>query len=261
MIDIHTHILPGLDDGSDNQEDSLSMVRMAAESGVRAIVATPHCNQEGSYDNFYTEELKRAYHKLDAAIKAEGLEIMLLLGMEIYYSEDLPEKIKSGKVIGLNGSCYYLVEFPFDISPQRFRDSLYDILNPGHVVPVIAHPERYYCVQRDPQMIYRLVMDGCLPQINKGSLSGRFGRETFYTAMELLEHNLVFCVASDAHTPYIRTTHMKETFEFLSQQYSDSCARLLLDENPEKLVCGHKADMRPYARRVQREQFRQMRRG
>ena len=130
------------------------------------------------------------------------------------------------------------------------------MLEPDRVVPVIAHPERYYCVQRDPQLIYQLVMDGCVTQVNKGSIAGKFGKEAYYAAMELLEYNLVGCVASDAHTSYMRTTHMEEVYDFLEKQYSTECAELLLHDNPEKITQNQNLGMRAAARPVRKRYFR-----
>lgn len=256
MIDIHTHIIPGVDDGSDNMEDSLAMVRMAAECGVTSIIATPHCNMEGYYDNYHSRELVRAYKNLEERVKGSQIPVAILLGMEIFYTPDLPQKIEEKTVIGLNDSRYYLIEFPFDVSARRLQDSLYTILEMGKVVPVIAHPERYYCVQHDPQVIYKLVMEGCVTQVNKGSIAGKFGREPFCAAMELLEYNLAGCVASDAHTPYMRTTHMEGVYSFLAEEYSPECARLLLCRNPEKIMNDRKLDMRACARSVRKRYFR-----
>lgn len=256
MIDIHTHIIPGIDDGSDNMEDSLTMARMAVETGVTALVATPHCNMEGYYDNYNTKELVRLFRNLAAWIQGEGIPLEIFPGMEIYFSEDLPRKIEDKRVIGLNHSRYYLVEFPFKIPAERLRENLHSILEMENVVPVIAHPERYYCVQRDPQIIYALVMEGCLTQINKGSIAGKFGEGPYIAAMELLEYNLVGCVASDAHTPYMRTTHMEGVYEFLSENYSPECAKLLLDGNPKRIIQDRRVDMRAAARPVRKRYFR-----
>lgn len=256
MIDIHTHIIPRIDDGSDSRADSLDMARMAVESGVTALVATPHCNMEGYYDNFNTRELVRAFANLSVWIQDEGIHLEVFPGMEIYFSEDLPQKIEKKKVIGLNHSRYYLIEFPFDISAARMRENLNAVLELGYVVPVVAHPERYYCVQREPQIVYSLIMDGCLTQVNKGSIAGRFGDEPFVAAMELLEYNLVGCVASDAHTPYRRTTHLQDAYAFLEENYSPEYAELMLQHNPEKIIGNRRIDMRAAARPVRKRYFR-----
>ncbi|MGN0277176.1 MAG: tyrosine-protein phosphatase [Hominisplanchenecus sp.] len=256
MIDIHTHIIPRIDDGSDSRADSLAMARMAAESGVTALVATPHCNMEGYYDNFNSGDLVRAFADLSGLIREEGIPLEVLPGMEIYYSQDLPRKIKEKEVIGLNHSRYYLVEFPFDISASRMQRNLNELLQMEQVIPVIAHPERYYCVQRDPQVLYSMVMDGCLTQVNKGSIAGKFGEEPFVAAMELLEYNLVGCVASDAHTPYMRTTHMRDVYLFLQENYSTEYARLMLKDNPGRMIENRRVDMRAVARPVRKRYFR-----
>ena len=149
MIDIHTHILPGLDDGSQTLSDSLEMAELALESGVDTIIATPHSNQLGRFENFDLAHLKHVFSRLQQALQEEGIPLTLHLGMEIFASEDLCEKIQAGALLSLNRSRYYLVEFAFDEAPEFIGDILDGVLSVG-AIPVIAHPERYFCVQNYP---------------------------------------------------------------------------------------------------------------
>ena len=152
MIDIHTHILPGLDDGSQTLSDSLEMAELALESGVDTIIATPHSNQLGRFENFDLVHLKHVFSRLQQALQEEGIPLTLHLGMEIFASEDLCEKIQAGALLSLNRSRYYLVEFAFDEAPEFIGDILDGMLSVG-AIPVIAHPERYFCVQDYPSLI------------------------------------------------------------------------------------------------------------
>ena len=114
MIDLHSHILPEQDDGAQSLRDSLEMARMAVESGVTAMVATPHCNIPGVYDNYYDTKFEENYQRVCNALEAEGIPLQLLCGMEVFATPDLPEMLAEGKLLTLNNSRYLLVEFPFE---------------------------------------------------------------------------------------------------------------------------------------------------
>ena len=235
MIDLHTHILPELDDGSQDMEDSLEMCALALEGGVDTIVATPHSNQMGRFENFHSEQLEQRFSLLKQAIAEEQLPIQLFLGMEIFASDDLEEKIRDGMLISLNHSRYYLIEFPFDALPWQIGEELEQIFAAGGI-PLIAHPERYFCVQEQPALVYQWLQLGCLTQINKGSPLGRFGRHAAHTAEFLLANRLVTCVASDAHGPYIRTTFMGDIQEYLYDRFGESEMLRLTHENPYRIL-------------------------
>ena len=235
MIDIHTHILPGLDDGSGTPEESLSMAELAEECGVHTIVATPHCNIAGEFENYYSPEWVDHYNGFKEMLEESRIRIRLLKGMEIYATDDVAEKIQKGMLIPINDSRYYLIEFPFDADPFWMGDILDSVLSLDKL-PVIAHPERYYCIQDNPMILYEWMQQGCLSQINKGSVFGRFGRHAQMAADILLDHHLVTCAASDAHSPYQRTTFLGDIREYLEEEYGEKYARRLLERNPEKII-------------------------
>lgn len=235
MIDLHAHILPGLDDGSEDMGDSLEMAELALEGGVDIVAATPHSNQPGRFENYYTEDFRREYETFCRRLKDEGIPLKILPGMEIFASEDLKERILGGSVIGLNLSDYYLVEFPFDADPYWIGNCLEDILE-TEKIPLIAHPERYFCAQDYPQLIYEWLQMGCLIQMNRGSVFGRFGRHAAHLANIMLENDLVTCMASDAHSPYERTTFMGDLRDYLTDQWGEETAYRLLEENPRRII-------------------------
>ncbi len=252
MVDIHAHIIPGIDDGSDSMEDSIKMARMAYGCGVRTIVATPHSNLKNDYDNYTGPELFQQIRELNRRIEQEGIRLSVYPGMEIYATEDVTEKIRQGRVISLNGSRYYLIEFPFDASAGWMEHILDEIFRLGQAVPVIAHPERYDWIQEQPERIYRWIMKGAMIQINKASLFGKFGMRAFRVVMDLMEHNLVTCVASDAHTPYSRTTFLGDAREFLSKEYSEEYADQVLRRNPGRMIENREILMRAGARSMEK---------
>ena len=235
MIDIHTHILPGVDDGSPHMEDSLQMAAMAASSGSRALIATPHSNQEGRFENFYSEELEREFAALQEEIRLAGIPIAVYPGMEIFASGDIGEKITGGRLIGLNFSRYYLVEFYFDETPAVIKHCTDEIFAAGGI-PLIAHPERYFCVQDRPELVYDWLQQGCLAQINKGSLFGRFGESARRAAETLLFNGLVTCIGSDAHSPFRRTTHVAELLDYLYDTLGEDITQLITEENPARIL-------------------------
>ena len=239
MIDIHTHILPGIDDGAESMEEAYEMALMAVRSGVKALVATPHSNQGA---DFLDDELKRqekAFQELEEILLQEKVPIKLYRGMEIWSSVDIVEKIKLRKLITLNHTPYVLIEFAFDEEPWWIEAIIEELQGAG-LVPVLAHPERYFCVQEEPGLLQDWREQGALAQMNKGSILGRFGREIERTAEVLLRNRLFSCIASDAHHAYIRTTDMKELHHYLQRQYSLKEQDRLLRGNPLAILQGMK---------------------
>lgn len=231
MIDIHCHILPGIDDGAADIYDTLDMALMAYNSGVKAIVATPHCNIPWDSGNYFGSAYKEALQKARNAIAHEKIPVKILSGMEVFATYDLPELIKEGKVITINHSDYLLLEFDFGEDPE-FVDVIVDRLKEIGIKPVIAHPERYNFIKEDVSFAHRLVRKGCILQANKGSFLGTYGSRSEETVLQLLKDNLLSVVASDAHSPVHRTPHMMEAYRKLR----DICdVHSLFVANPRKI--------------------------
>jgi protein-tyrosine phosphatase len=237
MIDLHTHILPGIDDGSRSMEASVTMAEMALDSGTTMLVATPHANQMGRFENFFTKELFRRFRGLKEELEEEEIPLKLYLGMEIFASEDMGEKIRRKQLIGLNGSRYYLVEFGFHEEPERIERYL-DILDKAGAVPLIAHPERYDCVKDDTDIVAQWKNRGALIQLNQGSLLGHFGTTAAQAGKELLERSLVTCVASDAHGTRGRTPGLEEAQHLLRAFLGDETTKELLEDHPRRILAN-----------------------
>lgn len=235
MIDIHTHILPGIDDGAEDMTDALLMAELAAESGVSTIIATPHSNIPGEVDNFWSPKLEETLKKLQEETKKREIPMTVLEGMEIFGTDDVTEKIRDGRVISLNDSGRYLIEFGFYSSASRITGILERIRKMG-AVPIVAHPERYTCVQQYPELAMEWTDMGCQLQMNKGSIFGKFGRRSFKAAEQLLRNRIVTYIASDAHSPYRRTTFMKDIDDFLREEFSSQYAYQILTENPQRFL-------------------------
>ena len=239
MIDIHAHILPGLDDGAPDMECAVEMAALAVESGVRIVVATPHSDV---VSNHWTTEMKNSLKAFRQQLKERKIELLIVPGMEIYGTSEVVELLKEKKMIGLNGSRYPLIEFSFVNYAAQATEILDDLIHAGYR-PVIAHPERYLYVQQDPTLLNLWTQMGCLLQINKGSLLGRFGHEEQMLALELVRRGFAFCVASDAHSSSYRTPWMKEVEELLREEFSSIAAEVLLERNPLRLLKDEKIGM------------------
>ena len=235
MIDIHAHILPGLDDGARDLESALLMAEMAAESGVTALVATPHSNLPGCRANYWDDELRSEIAGFQQALREAEIAVTILPGMEIFGTPDVPELLRMGRLTTLAGSRYPLIEFPFRDYEMQATQVLEEVVAMGYR-PVVAHPERYRYVQKYPPLLNRWVEMGCLLQVNKGSLMGRFGRAEEMLSLSLLDRGFAAFVASDAHSPAVRTTWMMDVRDFISEEYSEPLAQLLLEDNPKKLL-------------------------
>ena len=238
MTDIHCHILPYTDDGAESMEDALEMARMAAESGVTHLIATPHCNLPYTEEkNFVSVSLMDRFLDLQARIKRAGIPLSLYPGCEVLCTPDVPALIRQGKLLTLANSNYLLVEFFFDESLSYMDDMLRAIAAEG-LTPVIAHPERYDSIQRTPHIIERWFRSGYIIQLNKGSILGRLGRHAQHTADWILSHGLAHVVASDAHSPVMRTPDMIRLREYLLDFFDPEYAEILLDLNPSRILNG-----------------------
>ena len=235
MIDIHTHVLPGIDDGSRSMDETLEMLLQAEESGVKVLVTTPHCNIPDEFDNYVSEDLDRLWRRVESEARRVGNDLKICHGMEIFATEELPDLLESGGVWTLNGTKYFLTEFDFGEDPDFCRYILQRCRSRGFR-PIIAHPERYYFLQRDPQIAYEWCTAGYGLQLNKGSLSGAFGRGAQKTAHLMLSNDLADVIASDAHGTERRTTDLSRVQDFISMHYSHRMAERLLEDNPARIL-------------------------
>ena len=242
MIDIHAHILPGIDDGAADIYETLEMAAMAAESGVRKIVATPHCNIPGYFDNYFDEMYLNAYRRAREAINRERIPVKLLPGAEVFATYDLAELIVKKKIMPLNQSRYILIEFSFDENPDFANAVIKNVQEIG-VKPVIAHVERYEFIQDAPKIAAEWAAKGCVLQVNKGSYTGRFGKHAETTAMSLLKKGLVSVIASDAHGAEHRTPFMLDAYDHLKNCCSQKELDMLFRENPER-ICSDRPILR-----------------
>lgn len=202
-------------------------------------MATPHCNIPGIYGNYFGKEYCRVFKETKEIIQREQPGLLLLAGMEVYTTEDVPELLTDGKIFPINRTRYVLMEFDFAEDPD-FADRMLRRVREVRAIPVVAHAERYEFVQDAPEIVWNWKKIGCEIQVNKGSFLGRFGTRARKTAFELLNHNLVTAVASDAHSPVQRTTCMADAYEHLRKEYSKEYLDALFHVNPRNICNGRK---------------------
>jgi protein-tyrosine phosphatase len=196
MIDLHSHVLPGIDDGPPTIEESVALARAAADQGTTVLAATPHITWDLPGNT--AERIAGLVDEVNAAIRAAGVELEVVRGGEIAMSRaaDLPADELTG--LRLGGGPWVLVECPFTPSAAGFGEILHSVSLRGHRI-LLAHPERSPAFQRDPELLTRFVHMGMLAQVTAGSFTGEFGRTVQATARDMLARGLVHVVASDAH--------------------------------------------------------------
>ena len=227
ICDLHTHVLPGVDDGAPTMEYALQMLRNAAASDVSQLVVTPHCG--GLCDNYLTPALRQQFEALRQA--AADIPVTLMLGAEVRVDNRLEACLDGQLLPTINGSRYLLTEFAFNTAPEAFEAPLKAILARGYI-PLVAHPERYAAVCQSPRRVLSWLEMGCHLQLTAGSMLGAYGKTIQRTAAELLRQDLVACVASDAHGVNVRSNFLLDAWDHLALRYSRQYARCLLYDTP-----------------------------
>ncbi len=233
MIDIHTHILPGVDDGAENLASSVAMARMAQNDGIAVIVATPHRNPWS-----YCSEPAQA-HLLLASVRnacvAAGCNVEILLGGEAYIAPDLADQVRRGVALTLNGSRYLLIEWPIDRYPDYSDQVIFELRVMG-IVPIIAHAERYRFVQRNVGFLVPLIERGVAVQVTAGSLLGDAGSDVQRVAEKLIVDNLAHVVASDSHSIDRRPPVLQAARKRTGELVGESKARAMVVDVPRTIV-------------------------
>ncbi len=230
MVDIHSHILPYVDDGANSTDSAMELLKMAEYSGTSAIVLTPHSNLYEDSKNL-REEMKMVFDAFVQKIDRTKIGINVYLGGEIFCNDEAVTLAQQRLLPTINGSRFLLVEFDFYASLGYMIDKLKRLSALGYV-PIVAHPERYDCVKSRINSGLDIMNCGALLQINKGSLIGDFGIGARDTAFELINHRLAQFVASDAHSPSGRNTDMELAFDIVRENFGDKTATKLFDINP-----------------------------
>ena len=226
MIDIHSHLVPGVDDGSQSIEESLALLKQAEEDGITELITTPHFMKNGQF-RIRASELVKRFNELKQAYQGS---VKLHLGNELYIHPELPELLEQGDILTLAESKTILVEFPFQSYKNEYDEILYELSLKYRII--IAHPERYQYVQEDPNFCLQWLKEGYYLQANQSSL---FKKETKKVLLPMIEHGFISFIASDAHNKY-RTCTLGSAQDFISEKYGVDAAFLLMEKNPKKVL-------------------------
>ncbi|NOZ25085.1 MAG: tyrosine protein phosphatase [Nitrospirae bacterium] len=236
MIDIHNHILPGIDDGASSPEKSLQMARIAVNDGIRVVVATPHVNN-GVYE-VSAERIVEEVDRLNLMLRQEDIPLRVLPGADIHVDFKLVDAVKNGEVMTVNNNRrYIMLELPEYGVPQHMSDFLWELKING-ITPVFTHPERNAAIQDDINILQGFIMQGALSQITAMSLTGEFGRRPRKCAAALLKYNLAHVIATDAHSARRRPPVLSGALRVAGDIVGDDFALRMVTEIPENIING-----------------------
>jgi protein-tyrosine phosphatase len=253
MIDIHTHILWGLDDGARTIDDSLEMCQIAYRDGIRTVVATPH-TLNGLYQNDRPSILGKV-RELNAALLHSEIQnpkssfrnrnspITILPGADVHLCEETLRQLEGGKVTTLgDGGKYLLIEFPFHAIPYGTEEMLFQVITRG-IIPIISHPERNLEVEQNPRRYHKMIQMGCLGQLTAMSLTGGFGPSIKRLAEKLLAKRLVHLIASDAHSADGRPPILSDGVCAAEKIVGREEALRMVTEYPEAILEGRRPEV------------------
>ena len=234
MLDIHSHILWGLDDGSQDLDTSIGLARMAADKGTTSIFATPHVLASAQHIPWETITAKTA--QLNAELQKQGINLTVYPGAELEMNWDMVDLIKDGSSdYCLAGSDYLLVELPFQMIPPYADEFIYQMQLRGKN-PIIAHPARHMKLMAHPEIIRKWLDKGVLLQCNGGSFTGYFGHHVQANAQMLLRNNIVHFIGSDAHRLEGRNTDLTGAKAEIERLRGAAVAEELTQTNPQQIL-------------------------
>ncbi len=241
MIDIHCHIVPNIDDGAKGLEDALEMARIAYDEGIRKIINTSHYHPNFEYKK--GKELLRDINVFNNELKLNNIDIEVMIGNEVYYSEDIIDIIEQKEFYTLNNSRYLLIEFPPLRFPKNLTDIVYEIKIRGYI-PILAHVERYKEIQDNINLIYMCIDEGALIQVNSSSVIGKNGKQSKKICDILLSHEMIHFIGTDAHGSKKRRPIIKEAYKYVCDKYGDEKAESLFVNNPENLISNREVSIK-----------------
>lgn len=237
MIDIHTHILPGIDDGVKNQAEALAAASKALEQGISGLAATPHIIS-GVYESSRTMIIQEV-ENLKNLLLSEGIELHIYPGAEYYADNAFFQRLSRGNILTINDTGrYVLLELPFQQVPYHFTKLIFSLRLRG-ITPILAHPELNWELTADPEKLYNLILRGLLVQITSGSLVGLFGSVAQSSAILFCRQHWVHFMASDLHGPGGRLLQFNKARNYLIKLLGEEDARRILVNNPRLIIEGH----------------------
>lgn len=242
MIDLHCHMLPGIDDGAVDLETSLAMARMAVADGVTCVACTPHI-YPGMYEND-APGIRQAIKALQFHLDQNGIALRLVQGADVHLQPDLVDGIRADRIPTLNGTRYLLLEPPHHVAPPRFAESLFALQAAGYV-PVVTHPERLSWIEDHYETFVEAVRTGCWMQLTAGSLVGRFGRRPKYWSERMLDEGLVHILATDAHDLHRRPPVLSEGREAAARRVGERESENMVRVRTEAIIANQIPDEVP----------------
>ncbi len=233
MIDFHSHIVYGVDDGAKDIQESVEMLKEASQAGFTDIILTPHYMK-----NYYIQnkkEIEKRIKEIQKKLKEDNIKINLFQANEVYIIDEMPELINNGTISTINSSKYVLFELPMSIETLNLKSVIYSLLENGNI-PIIAHPERYKYIQNDPNKLLELIEMGVLFQSNFGSILGQYGKISQKTVEKLLKHNMVHFLGTDTHRLNTIYNKIDEIIEKLNKIVSKEQLNNLLTNNAKKVL-------------------------
>lgn len=233
MIDLHSHILPGVDDGSDDMEMSIKIAKLYIENGINKVISTSHyiewevCNSP--------EELRLGIKSFQEELDKHQIPLIIYPGNEIYLTPNTVKRIINGEVLTLNDGDYVLIELPMNDMPLYVEDIIYELRLKG-MTPIIAHPERNTRIQEDPNILHKFISMGALAQLNLPSIEGMYGKRVKEAGITLLQHNMIHFVGTDTHSNRRRSPKVEKSLEILSGIVSNEDFEMLTIKNAQDVL-------------------------
>ena len=240
MIDFHTHILPNIDDGSRSIEETFNLIKEAKNVGFEAIISTSHYMEK--YYETNAPEREVWINAIYENLRAKNIDINLYLGNEIYLSENIIKLLEEGKASTINDTSYVLFEMPLNAEPMNLYDVIYEMMQ-YKLVPILAHPERYSFVQKEPELIYDLIEKGVLMQANFGSILGIYGEKAQMIVRKFFESNMIHFLGTDVHRQNSIYPKVPEALVEITKIIGDEKVKELTKINPRLVLHNKKIEI------------------
>lgn len=243
MIDIHSHLIPNIDDGSKSLEESIEIIRQASFNGVTDLIVTPHFILGSTYNADNTKK-KTLFEQLKQKVFEENIKVNLYLGNEVFIEPNMIELLQENQIMTLNNSRYLLFELPINNEYKNVKEIVFHLKVNG-CEPILAHPERYSFFQKNPNVLFELYEQGVHFQCNTGSFYGVYGKEAKQLFLLLLKHHMIQFLSTDTHhekdTFYDRIEELKEDLE---KYMSEDEIEELFHENAKKIILDKKLEQK-----------------
>lgn len=234
LIDIHTHILPGIDDGAASFDESILLAQQAVDNGIHTVIATPHHQARGFNSDF--NQISELTAQLNDTLASHNIALTVLVGQEVRVYDQLLEDLERGTLVTLGSNRYMLIEFPSSSVPERV-DELFHELRLLHITPIIAHPERNRMLSSNIHMLEELIEGGALAQLTSSSIAGNMGRKLQKISLDMCRKGLIHFIASDAHHAIKRPFDLAKGYEIVSKQLGQQFVNYY-QLNAEQLILG-----------------------